>query len=347
MRAVWYDRRGPAHEVLQIGELPDPEPATGEVRVRVSLSGVNPGDTKKRAGWLNSPMPFPRVIPHSDGSGVVESVGPGVDARRIGQRVWIYGAQSYRPFGTAAELVVVPSELAVDIPDGVTDELAACLGIPGITAHRAVFADGPVEGKTVLVNGALGGVGLLATQLAHWGGATVIAAVRRVGDLDALDVFGAGSALSVFGAGSALDGLGTGSRFHAVSLDQVDSAAVIRRHAPEGVDRIVEVAFSDNVDLDASVIRNGGVIAAYATRADHPSFPFWPMLFDNVTIRLLGSDDFPVAAKRAAAADLTAAARDGALMPRIDPPMPLQQVAQAHDRVDTGTRARILLRVTD
>src|SRR4051812_9608304 len=148
------------------------------------LSGVNPGDTKKRRGWLGSSMPFERVVPHSDGAGTVDAVGEGVDEGRVDRRVWVHGAQSYRPFGTAAELTVVPELLAVDLPAGVSDELGACLGIPGITAHRAVFSDGPVSGTTVLVQGALGGVGSLAAQLAAWGGATVIGTVRSGAELD-------------------------------------------------------------------------------------------------------------------------------------------------------------------
>src|SRR3954466_3126119 len=127
VRAVWYDRQGPASEVLQSGELPDPQPKPGEVRVRVRYSGVNPGDTKKRRGWLGSSMPHPRVIPHSDAAGVIDAVGPGVDQARVGRRAWVYGAQSYRPFGTAAEYTVVPDALAVELPDGVPDEVGACL----------------------------------------------------------------------------------------------------------------------------------------------------------------------------------------------------------------------------
>src|SRR3954469_15321881 len=174
MLASWYDVQGPAADVLHVGELPDPVPGPGEVRVRVTVSGVNPGDAKKRRGWLGSSMPFPRVIPHSDAAGIIDAVGEGVDAARVGQRVWVYGAQSYRAFGTAAHFTVVPAELAVELPDEVSDETGACLGIPGITAHRCLLADGPVNAKTVLVQGVLGGVGALAAQLAAWGGATVI-----------------------------------------------------------------------------------------------------------------------------------------------------------------------------
>ncbi|MGI3786203.1 MAG: alcohol dehydrogenase catalytic domain-containing protein [Janthinobacterium lividum] len=311
--------------MLQVGELADPEPGPGEVRVRLALSGISPGDTKKRRGWLGSSMPYPRVVPHSDGVGVVDAVGAGVDVERVGERVWVYNAQSYRAFGTAAELTVVPAATAVVLPGAVPDEIGACLGIPGVTAHRAVFADGPVHGQTVLVQGALGAVSSLAAQLAVRDGATVVSTVRRTSDLA---------------------GLPDRLREHAVALDSPDPAAGVRRHAPHGVDRVVEVAFSDNVDLDAAVTRNGAVVAAYATRADRPSFDFWPMLFDNVTIRLLGSDDFPEAAKQQAATDLTAAAAAGDLEIRVADPVPLGAAAQAHDQVDADNRRRVLLDVT-
>ena len=326
MRASWYEDQGAARQVLQIGELPAPELGRGDVRVRVTYSGVNPGDTKKRQGWLGSAMPFPRVIPHSDGAGMIESVGEGVDPRRVGERVWVFGAQSYRPFGTAAELTVVPSHQAVALPDRVSDEVGSCFGIPGITAHRAVFADGPVAGLTVLVHGVLGGVGALAAQLANWGGATVIGTVRNRADLARVNV----EAVT-----------------HPVALSESDPAGAVRSYAPEGVDRIIDVAFSDNIDLDAAVVRNETIIAAYATHDERPSFPFWPMLFDNVVIRLLGSDDFPAEAKEWAAADLTSAARDGALSISIGEPLPLDQIADAHDRVDAGSRERVLIAIND
>lgn len=322
MRAAWYDRQGPAREVLQVGELPDPQPGPGEVRVRVRLSGVNPGDTKKRRGWLGSAMPYPRVVPHSDAAGVVDAVGPGVDRARTGRRVWTYGAQSYRAHGTAAQWVVVPDDRAVDLPDELTDELGASLGIPGITAHRAVFGDGPVAGRTVLVHGVLGGVGALAGQLARWGGATVVGTVRRTADLPERGLLAAD---------------------RVVALDAADPAAAVREVAPTGVDRVVEVSLSDNADLDASVAKVGTVIAAYATREDRPGLPFWPMLFDNVTLRLLGSDDFPAEAKRQAAVDLVSAARAGTLSVPVAPPLPLAGIADAHERVDAGSRQRVLV----
>jgi NADPH2:quinone reductase len=325
VHAAWYERRGPAAEVLQVGELDAPEPGPGEVRVRMRVSGINPGDTKKRGIWQGSEMAFARVIPHSDGAGEVEAAGAGHPRGRIGRRVWVHGAQSYRPFGTAAQLTVVPAEQAVELPDAVSDALGACLGISGITAHRAVFGDGPVAGATVLVQGALGAVGSLAAQLARWGDATVIGTVVRTDQLGRL--------------GPEVD--------HGVALDGPRAADTIRALAPGGVDRIVEVAFAENIELDAAVAANDGVIAAYATRRERPEIPFWPMLFANLTIRLLGSDDFPPEAKRQAAAELSAAAGSGALTVATAEPLPLERIAEAHDRVDAGAPGRTLLALPD
>jgi NADPH2:quinone reductase len=322
MIAAWYDRQGPPADVLQVGELPETEPGPGEVRVRLTLSGANPGDMKKRQAWLGSPMAFPRIVPHSDGAGVVEAVGPGGDPARAGERVWVYGAQSYRPFGTAAQTTVVPDALAVSLPDAVSDETGACFGIPGITAHRAVFADGPVSGQTVLVHGVRGSVSSLAAQLARWAGATVIGTVRADAE-----------------AGQVSDATAD----HVVSL-QSDPAAAIRRLAPDGVDRIVEVALSANADLDAAVAGNGAVVAAYASPSGRPELPFWPMLFANVTIRLLGSDDFPQDAKNAAARDLSAAAAQSALSVAVAEVFPLAQIAAAHELIESGRPpGRVLL----
>jgi NADPH2:quinone reductase len=269
-------------------------------------------------------MAFPRIVPHSDGAGTIDAVGDGVDPGRVGSRVWVYGAQSYRPFGTAAQHTVVPSALAVDCTPAVTDEIGACLGIPGITAHRAVFADGPVDGAVVLVHGVRGAVGSMAAQLARWRGATVIGTVRT---------------------GAELGAPGTRVADHVVALDDRPAEAV-RAIAPDGVDRVVEVAFSANMEFDLQVCRIGAVIAAYASPDGNPALPFWPMLFNNLVIRLLGSDDFPAAAKIEAAAGLTRAVTDGALTVDVAARHPLAQVAQAQAAVEDGTAGgRVILTI--
>lgn len=323
MRAAWYDRQG-SLDVLEVGELPGPEPGPGEVRVQVAYSGVNPGDVKKREGREGSTMPFARVVPHSDGSGVVDAAGAGVDAGRVGRRVWVWGAQSYRASGTAAEQVVVPADRAVEAPDGLSDQVGATLGIPGITAHRAVFGDGAVSGRTVLVHGVLGAVGSLAAQLARWRGAQVIGTVRS--RADPADV-------------------GAGVADHVVGLDD-DPVAAIRRVTPHGVDRIVEVALAANADLDAAVVANDAVIAAYATDEERTDIPFWPLLFANVTLRLIGSDDFPDEARQRAVHDLTSAVAGGAVSVPIAQILPLERIAEAHDLVARAHhRGRVLLAI--
>jgi NADPH2:quinone reductase len=323
MKAAWYERQGAAADVLQVGEMAELEPGAGEVRVRLGYSGVNPGDIKKREGWLGFPMPYPRIIPHSVGAGVVDAVGAGIDRARIGQRVWVYGAQSYRPFGTAAEATIVPADLAVPLPAAISDQLGAALGIPGITAHRAVFADGSVRGRSVLVQGVRGAVGSIAAALAAWDGAIVIGTVRSAGDREGVD---------------------RNAVPHVVALDRPDPAGQIRVAAPDGVDRIIEVALSANADLDVQVVRQGTVLAVYASPDGRPQIPFWPLLFANVTVRLLGSDDFPTAAKQQAARDLTAVAAEGWLHIPIATPFTLDRIAEAHQAVEAGSSGgRVLI----
>jgi NADPH2:quinone reductase len=329
MRAAWYDQRGPARTTLVVGEVPDPDPGPGEVRIAVAVSAISPGDVKKRAGWQGAPMPFPRVIPHSDGAGVIDAVGSGVDHDRIGQAVWCYGAQSYRAFGTAADHVVVPEALAVPLPDGVGSpdlaEQAACLGITGITAHRAVLADGPVSGLTVLVHGATGGVGSVATQMARRHGAAVIAVVRQEDQRSRALALGA---------------------HHVFMTDQPGLALRIREVAPGGVDRIAEVDLGAHIDLDAEVIAVGGVISSCFSSVDRPTVPYWTLGFADTTLRLLGSDDFAPAVKAQAAAELTAALGEGALRSPIAHRLPLEEIARAHELVEAGSPGRVLLELS-
>src|SRR5262249_2364964 len=167
MRAAWYEKQGPARDVLRVGEMPDPIPAPGEVRIRIAASGINPGDIKKRQDAFGYGMAYPRVIPHSDGAGRVDQLGDGGSQEWMGRSVWCYRGESYRPFGTAAEFTVVPMNQVAPLPEHVSMDQGACLGIPGITAHRAVHVAGAVTGRTVLVQGAAGSVGMCAVQLAR------------------------------------------------------------------------------------------------------------------------------------------------------------------------------------
>lgn len=326
MRAAWYETRGPARDVLVVGEMPDPEPGPGEVRIRLSWSGINPGDVKKRSGWQGSPMPYPRVVPHSDGAGTIDSVGAGVAQDRLGTSVWCYGAQSYRAFGTAADYVVVPEALAVPLRRPGLEEQAACLGIAGITGYRAVFADGSVRGLDVLVHGGAGGVGAIAVQMAKRGGARVTATVRHQAQRDIARSLGAS---------------------HALLASDEDLAQQITAIAPDGVHRIAEVDFASNIDLDAQVLAVGGVVSAYFSSDSRPSIPYWELGFSDITLRLLGSDDFPATVKAEAANRLTDALVEGELSSSIAAVLPLEQIAEAHELVEAGAAGRVLLTLGD
>lgn len=316
MKAAWYERQGPAREVLTVGEMPAPTPSPGDVRIRIAVSGVNPGDVKKRQDAFGYGMPYPRVIPHSDGAGTVDQVGEGVSPEWLGRRVWCYGAQSYRPFGTAAEYCVVPVQQAVPLPDDVPLEQGACLGIPGITAHRAVHVAGPVQGRTVLVQGGAGSVGVCAAQLAHRAGATVIATVRSPDDETTARQAGASVVL----------------------MSGPDLVDRVRAHVPGGVDHIVEVAFGANIAADEELLALGGSIATYASDISLPQIPFWALLFKNVRIFLVGSDDVPPEAKVVAACDLNAALAAGWAGFEIAECLRLSQIARAHELVEHPVR---------
>ena len=175
MKAIWYEKQGRAEEVLAFGELPTPEPAPGEVRVRLHASGVNPADANRRAGRMHGGMEFPRIIPNSDGAGVIDRIGDGVDRQMLGSRVWLHFGQRGRPFGTAAEYICLPRELTSPLPEHVDFAQGACLGIPAMTAYTSLFQRGSIRDKYILVTGGAGAVGHYAVQLAKWGGAHVIA----------------------------------------------------------------------------------------------------------------------------------------------------------------------------
>lgn len=322
MRAAWYEKQGAARDVLVVGEMPDPEPKAGEVRIRVEASGVNPGDTKKREDAFHLGMPYRRVIPHSDGGGRVDRIGDGVSGDWIGRAVWCFGAQSYRPYGTAAEYTTVPAERIAPLPGGVSMEQGACLGIPGITGHRAATIAGELRGRTVLVQGAAGAVGVCAVAIARHRGARVIGTVRGSNDRDVALRAGA----------------------HAVVESGAGVVERVKAVAPDGVDHIVEVAFGANADADVEMLNADGSIASYATNDRTPKIPFWQMVFKNARVFFLGSDDFPADAKQRAAHDLNAALEAGWAGCEIAERVPLAEIARAHELVDhPAKRGRVVV----
>jgi NADPH2:quinone reductase len=325
MKAAWYEKQGPARDVLNIGEIEDPRPLAGEVRIRIAYSGVNPGDVKKRENAFGLGMPYPRVIPHSDGSGTVDAVGEGVSPTWIGRRAWCYGAQSYRPFGTAAQYTVVPLRQLVQLPEGVPLEQGACLGIPGITAHRSVHVAGPVKGQTVLVQGGAGAVGACAVQLAHQSGARVIATCRAESDKEIALRAGADE----------------------VVLTDGNLVQRIRALAPDGVHHVVEVAFAANIRTDVAVLAQGGSIATYATNAPTPETPVWELVFINARLFFVGSDDIPAEAKVDAALAIDQALEAGWRGLDIAEIVPLNQIARAHELVEHPVKpGRVIVAVT-
>ena len=317
MKAAWYERQGAARDVLIIGQMDDPYPHAGEVRIRVAFSGVNPGDVKKREDAFGVGMPYPRVIPHSDGSGTVDAVGEGVSREWIRRRVWCYGAQSYRPFGTAAEYTVVPLQQVVQLPDAVPLEQGACLGIPGITAHRAVHVAGSVDGRTVLVQGGTGAVGACAVQLAHRAGGRVIATCRAEGDKEIALRAGANEVLLTSG----------------------DLAKRIQALARDGVDHIVEIAFGANIKTDTEVLAQGGSIATYATDVPMAQTPVWQLVFVNARLFFVGSDDVPPEAKIEASRDINAALETDWKGLDIAEIVPLAQITRAHESVEHPSKS--------
>ncbi|MEZ5426263.1 MAG: NADPH:quinone reductase [Pyrinomonadaceae bacterium] len=324
MKAAWYEKQGEAREVLVFGEMDEPFPGKGEVRLKIAFSGVNPGDVKKRRDSFGIGMPYPRVIPHSDGAGVVDMVGERVSSKWLKKRVWCHGAQSYRPFGTAAEFTVVPLEKIAELPDSTSFEAGATLGIPGLTAHRAVHIAGKIKNKTVLVQGGAGAVGACAVQLAHRAGARVLATCRSENDFD-----------KAFRAGA-----------DKVLLTGNDLAENIKIMAPEGIDHIVEVAFAANIKTNVEVLNQGGSLAAYATNSPEPQIPFWEMVFKNINVFFVGSDDIPADMKVEATEDINQALKKGWKGLEVSEIIPLEKIAEAHELVETPKKSgRVIVKI--
>lgn len=317
MQAAYYERTGPARDVLQVGELPLPEPAAGELRVRLHWSGVNPSDVKSRAGLRSSVLPFERVVPHSDGMGVVDAVGAGVDPLRIGQRVWVWNAAWCRAFGTAAQFVVLPQRQAVALGDDVPDDAAACFGIPALTALHAMQVDGGVAGKQVLVAGGAGAVGHYAVQFARLlGAAQVITTVSSAAKAELARAAGADTVIDY----------------------RTEDVATRVRAATQGrgVDRIVEVDIAANALLDLELLRPGGECVVYGSGAGQFSLPFFPLIAKGLGLRFFIVYNLADDARAQAETLLARFLARGALQHQVAAHLPLAQIVQAHELVEQG-----------
>ncbi len=320
MRAVWYEKKGAPHDVLVAGEMPDPMAGPGQVRVKVAVSGLNPSDTKARGFWRNvTTMPFARVVPHQDGAGTIDQVGPGVPQSRIGQRVWLYEAQKGSAFGTCAAYVALDAEKAVPLPEGVGFDTGAALGVPAMTAHNALFKDGAIQGQTVLVTGAAGAVGQAGVMLAAWAGARVIGTVSTPLAAEVAKASGAD-----------------------VVIDRKKEdvvARVLDVTGGTGVDRILDVAFEANCEADLAMLKQNGVVASYSAGSPTESvaFPFPRYMSKGITVHTIMVYGMSREAHWAAARDVTAALKAGVYKPRIGARFSLDKVADAHAAQDAET----------
>jgi NADPH:quinone reductase len=333
MRAVVYSETG-GPEVLRLVERPVPEPGAGEARVAVAVSGVNPTDWKARR---SGPLPSPEVVPNQDGAGTIDAVGDGVDASRLGERVWVWEAAWRRADGTAQEYVVLPERQAVRLADGVSFDVGSSLGIPALTAHRCLTVSeaGPgrlspeaLAGQTVLVAGGAGAVGHAAIQLARWAGARVIATASS-------------DEKAKLARASGADGV--------VNYRSAGAADEIRRLAPDGVDVIVEVAAAANAGLDLAVLAPNGTVAVYTTEGGRGlDLSASELTFRNVRYQFVLVYTVPAAAKAQAVADVAAAAADGALPVGESAGLPLhrfplERAADAHAAVEGGAVGKVLI----
>ncbi|KNG94518.1 NADPH:quinone reductase [Pseudaestuariivita atlantica] len=311
MKAVWYERFGPADEVLQLGEMETPEPGPGEVRVRVHATGINPSDVKLRGGARpGAVMAHPRVIPHSDGAGIVDAAGPGAEDW-IGRRVWISNGQWQRAHGTASEYVCLPVALVAELPDGTSFAEGACLGIPALTAWYALR--GVEAGQTVLVTGGAGSVGRYACQMARLMGAEVVTTVS-----------------------SPEKGAHAGAPW--INYRTEDVAARVREMVG-GVDRIVEVDFAANQAVSLDVINPGGTIAGYASASVmSPTLDWYGFMFKNVRLHMLIVYQLTRAERAEGQAQVNRWLAEGGLSHAVVDGGRMEDMARAHARVEAGNK---------
>jgi NADPH:quinone reductase len=319
VKAVWYERAGPAADVLTFGEMPTPLAGPGEVRVRLEASGVNPADVGRRAGAYRG-MEFARVIPNSDGAGIIDQVGDGVTRLKLGQRVWLFnGQRNGRAFGTAAEYIALAEHLVTPLPDSLSFAQGATLGIPAMTAWCCLFCDGPIAGKTVLVTGGAGAVGHYAVQLAKWGGARVIATVSSAAKAEQVQLAGADLVVNY-------------------KADDVIAKALAFTEQ-RGVDRVVDVDFGGNIATTLKLMAMNSTIAVYATNGNrNPVVPMRELMDKCIALRTLVLFALPLPLLAAAQADISKWLAAGVRLHKIAAQFPLSETAQAHLAVEKGDK---------
>ena len=327
MKAITYSEFGISTDVLKFSELPIPQVGENEVLVSLEFSGSNPSDAKSRAGnrpGITKPQ-FEHIVPNSDGSGTITAVGEGVDKSRIGQRVWIWNGQWQRPNGTAAEYISVPSAQAVEMPEDMSFETGACLGIPGLTASYCTLGDGALGGKTVFVSGGAGAVGHTCIQLAKWSGATVIAS----------------------GSENGFEHIGQAGADHVFDYRDPDLSKKILDICPSGVDRAIEVEFGENVNLLHKIVRQNGEISLYGGAKNMtPTFPFGPYLFKALKINIALIYILPKQDRDIAIKALHDAHSDRALKMAVGNVFSLEECAKSHDATLTpGRRGSVLIKI--
>jgi NADPH:quinone reductase len=314
MKAAWYEENGSASQVLRVGILTDPVPSTGEVCVKVFASGVNPSDVKSRAA---RPLIAPRITPHSDGAGVIVSVGAGVADTRVGERVWIWNGQWKRAGGTAAEFITLPTEQAVPLPKNTTFDEGACLGIPALTALRAMTIDGSVLGQTVLVSGGAGAVGAYAIQFARLlGAACIIATVSSAEKASAAADMGAD---------------------HVINYRAENVADRVKQITDgRGADRVIEVDGAANVEMLPSLIARGGLCVIYGSGKSQVPFDFGPMIQIGAAVRFFVVYELPGAERTVTIDALNAYLTHGMVRHTIAARFQLDDIVKAHDAVESG-----------
>jgi NADPH2:quinone reductase len=327
MQATWFEKFGPANEVLTLGEIAKPRVAAGEVLIRMKTTGVNPSDVKKRAGAFPDLLDGGLVVPHSDGAGVIESVGDGVSTQRVGERVWVYQAQFGRRFGSAAQYLAIDASRAAPLPENTSFEIGACLGIPVMTSHRCVFLDGPVKGLTVLVTGGAGRVGYYAIQWARQAGARVIATASNDADKTTCE--------------------SAGAEFVANHRKENWAEVIMSFTRGRKVDRVIDVEFGANLPEVLKLIATGGTIATYSsTQVKEPKLPFLQMMYLNLSLHLVIVYAMPEEAKRAAIIDINKKLSNDELQHRVAHVLDFEDIVRSHELIEQGGfRGSVVVRI--